>query len=871
MNDRGLPSICEQTHGRKYGPPNKNDNQEEDGTSQEQLDNDNDHHAPQQQQRQLLFHQPSDSFGEWSMEHAPLDDHNDDIDDDDESSTSQQQQQSQSQQSQQPPIVDMVLEIPPQLHPAVSAGMKRISSAYFSIGGGSTATGSFQTHPQQHHNHHNHHNNESWVDLLSLLDPPPQEEQQDSQSPQHPDHIPQQQQQQPRSSSSSNGGGDTVASHASSSASGHYYFASTTPSVAGGGDCCNSIMGGGDNNNKNGTTTKTPPQPQEDDLLYHDILMTVFGFLDLPSLAAFSETARRPNFEVFYYLQLQLQRALLQQPPPSPTAGSSSPNGTDATTTTTTRQGSTPTTSVGSTSTSSSSSSSSSSLLSLSVHGTSRVARLAQHEPATADAVVQGYLASNTSLQQMPLSYSLSYLRHVLLRQYNIFPESSSSHSTTTTTVTTTTTDARLMSGAALLVALIGAVTMSSSSSGNADGGGMMTSLPTVDELLPNMLFRVGFVGSLMSAAARRSYNQSRQQQRQQHQQGENDTSYSTMTGSMQSMMNRLLRAAYGDDDEEQQAPLHQRRERTTRAFRGTHATNQALSPEPLLPNPYDHLPSEQPDENSIRAANGTAATTSTDDTTNQNNTAEDKDSLEPCGEHALTQRETVESPPCKKTPTGCVGAYRRAISKATDRIVELVKEDRRTNYKSLSDEEQRLLGTALLDACSSDDQLESVVEFVDRGIDVEDFYVASDGTETSALHAAAFHGSFAILEYLCQGLDDGVMASSSSTRRRYRDGGLCNVNLRDSNGWTALHFAAGTNCTRSIQILVRHGADLSVEAANGYTPYQWAVRLQNTDVANELLQLMQHQKTLKHDATWPSPTRFLLSLASGRTARVST
>ena len=36
-------------------------------------------------------------------------------------------------------------------------------------------------------------------------------------------------------------------------------------------------------------------------ILYHDILMNVFTFLNAQSLAAFSETARRPNFEVFYF------------------------------------------------------------------------------------------------------------------------------------------------------------------------------------------------------------------------------------------------------------------------------------------------------------------------------------------------------------------------------------------------------------------------------------------------------------------------------------------------------------------------------------------------------------------------------------------
>ena len=47
------------------------------------------------------------------------------------------------------------------------------------------------------------------------------------------------------------------------------------------------------------------------DFLLHDILMNVFSFLDANSLASFSETGRRPNFEVFYFLELQLQRACL--------------------------------------------------------------------------------------------------------------------------------------------------------------------------------------------------------------------------------------------------------------------------------------------------------------------------------------------------------------------------------------------------------------------------------------------------------------------------------------------------------------------------------------------------------------------------------
>lgn len=55
------------------------------------------------------------------------------------------------------------------------------------------------------------------------------------------------------------------------------------------------------------TTTATTA-----DFLYHDILMNVFTYLDAASLASFSETGKRPNFECFYFLELQLQRGLLR-------------------------------------------------------------------------------------------------------------------------------------------------------------------------------------------------------------------------------------------------------------------------------------------------------------------------------------------------------------------------------------------------------------------------------------------------------------------------------------------------------------------------------------------------------------------------------
>lgn len=84
---------------------------------------------------------------------------------------------------------------------------------------------------------------------------------------------------------------------------------------------CSNISSDDQNLNDNCNRGCDSPFPSVDDAatagttgdyLYHDILMNVFTYLDAASLAAFSETGRRPNFECFYFLELQLQRALLR-------------------------------------------------------------------------------------------------------------------------------------------------------------------------------------------------------------------------------------------------------------------------------------------------------------------------------------------------------------------------------------------------------------------------------------------------------------------------------------------------------------------------------------------------------------------------------
>ena len=44
-------------------------------------------------------------------------------------------------------------------------------------------------------------------------------------------------------------------------------------------------------------------------------------------------------------------------------------------------------------------------------------------------------------------------------------------------------------------------------------------------------------------------------------------------------------------------------------------------------------------------------------------------------------------------------------------------------------------------------------------------------------------------------------------------------------------------NSVEAVRILAAHGADVSLEAMNGYTPLQWAERLQYAEVAGEFRQ----------------------------------
>ena len=104
-------------------------------------------------------------------------------------------------------------------------------------------------------------------------------------------------------------------------------------------------------------------------------------------------------------------------------------------------------------------------------------------------------------------------------------------------------------------------------------------------------------------------------------------------------------------------------------------------------------------------------------------------------------------------------------------------------------------------------------------------------------MHTAALHGAAKVVEFLCQGIDAAKSCAGNDDNNDQdpNDGGLANVDIKDSNGWTALHFAAGANSVEATRILVEYRAELNVEATNGYTPLQWAERMSNDEVADYL------------------------------------
>eukprot|EP00586_Coscinodiscus_wailesii_P001758 CAMPEP_0172492202 /NCGR_PEP_ID=MMETSP1066-20121228/23256_1 /TAXON_ID=671091 /ORGANISM="Coscinodiscus wailesii, Strain CCMP2513" /LENGTH=703 /DNA_ID=CAMNT_0013261677 /DNA_START=127 /DNA_END=2235 /DNA_ORIENTATION=+ len=436
------------------------------------------------------------------------------------------------------------------------------------------------------------------------------------------------------------------------------------------------------------------------DILYHDIMVNIISFLPLSSLAAFSATARRPNFECFYFLQLQLERALgmysIEQ-----CSSSSFPI----------------------------------------IRGSGAITRLSRIDPQLAKSLVDEYLESNSSLRNMPLSQRLAYLRH------SVWHAPSARN--------------------AMLVLLGGACA-------SYMGGEMPSGAGQA-------LLSVGLgSAALMKAAATSTAKR---------------PSCSSVPSATTTTTPSHDTPGAGSSSETAAVactPATTGNDGGSGGDNNTHDTAMLLHPPSS--NPYTHCTC--PDAS--------------------------------CPLHDNSTR-TPSRTPLQK-PTGCVGAYLRTTQSALLEVTRRVKQSRAERFRAKSDEERRQICTAFIDACANDADFGRVRRIVhDEGIDVDGFFIGSDGTEACGLHIAAFNGASAIIEYLCAPVDEFDPE---------KDGGLCNVNIRDDNGWTACHFAAGSNSVECVRLLAAGGARLTMEAGNGYTPYHWAERLSNKEVMKCLEEL---------------------------------
>ena len=57
--------------------------------------------------------------------------------------------------------------------------------------------------------------------------------------------------------------------------------------------------------------------------------------------------------------------------------------------------------------------------------------------------------------------------------------------------------------------------------------------------------------------------------------------------------------------------------------------------------------------------------------------------------------------------------------------------------------------------------------------------------------------------------------------------------NIKDSNGWTALHYACHNGDIKSVKILVEHNADINSFSNNKRTPLHLAAKMNRVDIVN--------------------------------------
>mmetsp|Transcript_22271 Transcript_22271/g.52943 ORF Transcript_22271/g.52943 Transcript_22271/m.52943 type:complete len:658 (+) Transcript_22271:196-2169(+) len=524
------------------------------------------------------------------------------------------------------------------------------------------------------------------------------------------------------------------------------------------------------------------------DFFYHDILMQIFTFLDPKSLLFFSETARRPNFEVFYFLQLQLQQALLLDDDDDANCVVENYN-----------------------------------VSTFDSHASilSRVARLNMEK---ARELLEEYQDSNSTLRTMPLSYSLAYVQHYLSHKaFHKMFSSNSKNSSSRNVRSSKMSSSQTLASAAIFVTAVGAASLVSSSD------------------TPMNLLSVGFVGILGAISDPNSGSVVREKAEQMAR------SIQELPAALIAKRRNLEQAEIEeriDDGMNFVLPsLYEMRDMLQEILsRSTFITKNGKR-QPLLFDPGGHFPSQRKSNDEKRETDSEEGERGRNDDDGKEHLTKLKTTAPTDGDEDLCSGHHM--------PSGCVGAFSRAIHKAADFVTSEIKSVRKASFESLPSEEQRLRSLEFLSVCSSNDALNRVKEMIFL-MDVNRFYIGNDGTETCALHTAAFNGADKVVEFLCAGIN---------LKDSRLDGGLCDVNAKDNNGWTALHFAAGANSVATVRVLARHGAALNVEAQNGYSPLSWAIRLSNDGVTEELKMLI-HQSATEQSGTWMS-TEPLASIAN--------
>ena len=581
--------------------------------------------------------------------------------------------------------------------------------------------------------------------------------------------------------------------------------------------------------------TSAPPAAVEvscsmSDVLYHDIMLNIFAHMTATELAAFSETARRPNIDMHNYLQLQLERALLLDP----IAGSSSSSDGDSdddddvqsiahanVSAAGGRRSSFLTTSVelghavadgGNASRITRSVSfhrqASSSTCPIAVCGAGILSRLAKLDRAKAEQLVEEYRTIADTTAASTSAYNKG--------SHSLFGTSPALRADAAMRELQ---DRMAHHKGAASCAVVFTVMGAAANKLMADGGLQMpaeaqqaaTAFTLGCAGLGLVATRYGRIenGGDNATAADGGANANAQ-----------DGAAANMARRVQALLMRMPRPEEGGV-----FPM---------------AIIERMSP-PQPPSPTESANS--PSSNSRRGKRTKRkdslnavdqyqdSKVDSGDEAEHDDDEEDYKSVVSSMEGLDISISTVAFPPARRRPTGCLGAYARILRRAADAVTEHVRSQRKEAFDRLSEEEKAQTTTAFIDACSSDDNLEIVEDLVRNvGVDVDGFYVGSDGTtETCGLHTAAFNDATEIMKFLCSGIDE---------RDPAKDGGLCDIDVVDSNKWSALHFAAGADSADGVRVLASFGAKMTEEAANGYTPYHWAERLSNAEAADELKRL---------------------------------